>query len=534
MKFKLIGTDYFPENFPPTFKSSGIADFFQTNIEVGYSYNDENSYHASLYNASQLNGNRRDFSIIHPVVAYRMADFIDRHCMKLNEYFQNKNHSYTTPFLSTDPQKSIEIAGLKKYEDAKFNRFSRFEYIVYTDISRFFYSLYTHVIPWAYHTKPVAKSRRSPKDQQIFFNEADNIIQSSQGGQTIGLPVGPKMSLIFSELIGHAIDNEFTKLMSSISEKGTQIIYDFIRYNDDILIGTNSISETEIALATYRKAVRNFELDLNQAKTNIYSNNYTFEKHWKLDISQKFEFVRSSDSDSRIENLRSTLDFGYSLSIENKNQKILEYVIYMVIKSKFIYDDDLWKIIESFLMRVILISGYTIDYVVKLILWRYKLYKDINIKLWREQIYLILSKSIKLGHDNEVCWIICACQVLQINIPLKIARQIVKNCGPISIVAIINCAKRRLVVESIFKDIHAQISGELDIGRNWPVFLELAKVDNLPANNKFRKCNIMKQMYSNKVSIYEIENILSLLKYFGKKNYEKNEEILLRQINSFD
>ena len=534
MKSELIGTDFFPENFPPTLNSTEIANFFQTCIDVGPSYDDKNSYHASLYSASQYNSNRRDFSVIHPVVAYRMADFIERHHEKLNTYFQNRNHSYTTPILSAESQKSIEIAGIKKFEEAKYNRLSRFEFIVCTDISRFYYSLYTHVIPWAFHTKSVAKSRRSPKDQKIFFNEADKIIQSSQGGQTIGLPVGPKMSLIFSELIGHAIDNEFTKLMNSTSEKGKNIVFDFIRYNDDILIGTNSISETEIALATYRKAVRNFELDLNQAKTNIFSFDYTFDEHWKLDISQKFEFVQTSNSDSRLEYFRSILDFVFSQNIECKNQRILEFILIMLIKSRSIYEDDLWKIIESFLMRVILHGGYVIDYVVRLVLWRYKLYKDIDIKHWRELFYLVLNKSVKLGHDNEVCWIICACQILHINVPLKIGRQIVKNCGPISTVAIINCAKHNLVVWSIFKEIHYKIRDELDNGRYWPVFLELAKIDKLPENGKYSKCNIMYQMYQKRVSIYEINNMLSLLKSFDKRNFEKNENALLRQFDSFD
>src|SRR5260370_40427866 len=61
-------------------------------------------------------------------------------------------------------------------------------YVLKADISRFYPTLYTHSIPWALHTKEVAKAKK--KDSSLLGNLIDSATQATQHQQTLGIPVG--------------------------------------------------------------------------------------------------------------------------------------------------------------------------------------------------------------------------------------------------------------------------------------------------------------------------------------------------------
>ena len=73
------------------------------------------------------------------------------------------------------------------------------------DISSFYPSVYTHTIPWALHSKAVAKKNKA-KNDTYFGNILDGCSMGVQDWQTVGLPIGPDTSHIIAEIIGVAID----------------------------------------------------------------------------------------------------------------------------------------------------------------------------------------------------------------------------------------------------------------------------------------------------------------------------------------
>jgi hypothetical protein len=56
-----------------------------------------------------------------------------------------------------------------------------------TDMSRCYGSIYTHSIPWALHTKPVAKARRN--DDSLLGNRLDLWLRNAQDSQTVGIAI---------------------------------------------------------------------------------------------------------------------------------------------------------------------------------------------------------------------------------------------------------------------------------------------------------------------------------------------------------
>ena len=109
--------------------------------------------------------------------------------------------------------------------------------ILHTDVSRFYNSIYTHSIPWALHTKLIAKQRR--RDYTLLGNRLDRALRNMQDGQTMGIAIGPDASLIISEIVLAAIDESFQK---SGRVRG-------LRYVDDYELVFSSTSEAEDGLA---------------------------------------------------------------------------------------------------------------------------------------------------------------------------------------------------------------------------------------------------------------------------------------------
>jgi hypothetical protein len=62
--------------------------------------------------------------------------------------------------------------------------------------------LYTHAIPWALHTKPVAKANRNKTDG----DKIDKAVRNCSSGQTVGIPIGPDTSFVVAEIVLAAVD----------------------------------------------------------------------------------------------------------------------------------------------------------------------------------------------------------------------------------------------------------------------------------------------------------------------------------------
>ena len=204
-----------------------------------------------------------------------------------------------------DGDRSLRINSHNELDKSKLSNLSHYRFIVATDISRFYHSIYTHSIPWAFHGRAAAKKDRNTRSSNIFLNRADYILRCGQDGQTIGIPVGPDASRVFAEIVSTAIDLEFEK-RNKIDD------LTIVRHVDDVLIGVNSHADAEEALSRYREAIREFELDINENKTRIYSNDYHFSEVWPNDVSMRFDFAINGPRRLIPERLRAAFEHIFS------------------------------------------------------------------------------------------------------------------------------------------------------------------------------------------------------------------------------
>lgn len=145
--------------------------------------------------------------------------------------------------------------------------------ILSLDLSNFYHTLYTHSIPWVVDGKQESKKNRSDG----FANNLDKLIQKCQYGETHGIPTGNIASRIIAEFY-----------MCHIDLKLKNKKYKYSRYVDDIKFPYTSDSERESFLMEFNTLCREYNLVLNDKKTEI--NTFPFENNkQKIEIFSYFD-----------------------------------------------------------------------------------------------------------------------------------------------------------------------------------------------------------------------------------------------------
>lgn len=523
LKDDLLRIGYLPENLPPPFHTENIAKYFADNPS-GYLSDIKQPLRSAVYNSSKRGISRRTFSAVHPITAHDLAEFLQARAPELDKLFAGNKESFSIPKYTPDGDRALEIPSHNQLEMERLKRLSGYRFVAKTDISRFYHSIYTHSIPWAFHGKAAAKKVRKPDADDIYFNRLDFILRQGQDGQTIGIPVGPDASRYVAELICNAIDTAFVTRCASDE-------ITFIRHVDDIWIGAQSHADAERALWIYRSCLREFELDINENKTNIYAANFRFTDSWPSDVAFRIELAVNATEHRRDERLRAALEYAFDLSLSENDDGILKYAIRQLDLSA--HDWDEWSVLQPFLMRSAIHFGHTLDYVVRVLIWRKLTRDDLDDEKWEKIIRTLLDRHGRLGNDSEVCWLIFAAIILKAPIPTEIALTIVRNCGALSIVAILNlCSRDNAVLDAAFE----VISADSATGAMWPVFLEWsatgwhrnAEVSALVNND------VVKEMIGRAAYIFDSERLTRVFKGVETSKFSDITHAIEARISSYD
>jgi hypothetical protein len=362
--------------------------------------------------------------------------------------------------------------------------------------------------------------------EDIYFNRLDFTLRQGQDGQTIGIPVGPDASRFVAELINTAVDVEFAS-RCDVSD------FAVVRHVDDVWIGTHSHADAERCLWRYRESLREFELDINESKTHIYSANFRFTDAWPSDVSSRLELALQATENRREERLRAALEFAFDLTVSSGDDGILKYAIRQLDQSEQHW--DAWATLQPFLMRSAVHFGHTVDYVARVLVWR-KLTKDDLDGRWTAIVHSMLDHHGRLGNDSETCWLLFAALQLNIVVPQDVAERIVRNCGPLSIVSILNCVEANLVKKSIFNSAFDILSHESADGKMWPIFLEWgAKSWDRHAEVKVLVGNeVINGMSDKGVSIFGSSRLTRVFHEVDKSEYGGVVSAIESRMSSYD
>lgn len=510
LKLDLLRDGYLPENLPPTFHTEAIASHFEKNPPTGYYCDLIAPVRPALYSASKRGLTRRPFSVLHPGTAYDLAQFVETNELHLTRHFAKSTYSLSTPRHTPDGVRAVDIASHGELEAERLQRLSGFRFIAKTDISRFFHSIYTHAVPWAFHGKAAAKLDRRNASPDVFFNKLDHILRHGQDLQTVGIPVGPDASRYIAEVIAVAIDVLFND-----KHAGSDVAV--LRHVDDVWIGAHSHADAEHALWRYREALREFELDINESKTRIYAEEFSYTDAWPMDVGSRLE--QAIDAGDK---LRSALEYAFAKAVESNDDGVLKFAIRQLDRAHL--KPAQWSAVQPFLMRCAVHFGHTVDYVVRFLVWRKQVHDDLDEKRWFPILTGVLDRQARLGNDSEVCWLLFAALRLKIPISPDTAQKIVANCGALSIVAALHSPVSAPFAEAAF----ARLQQDTDNGPLWPLKLEWV-THQLNGHAALEASPLVDELASAKVSIFDSQRLTKV--FVG---VERPQSAIERRVSFYD
>jgi uncharacterized membrane protein (UPF0136 family) len=250
------------------------------------------------YNILRADGSSRRLSLTHPSAQIAVAEFYQKYGNLICYYCRKSPASIRSPekvgslfFVRGSMSEknklkgqgidtvSIELsvsnpASYFSYRghDRAFKFFNSSEYVrlekrytvmYFADVSKCFGSIYTHTLFWATADLQTAKDNTSALS---FSNAFDRLMQSMNFNETNGICVGAEVSRIFAELLLSEVDKRAIDRLNQ-QHLHYRVHYEFKRYVDDYYVFCENEKTARSVLAAIRLALADFNLHLNEQKT---------------------------------------------------------------------------------------------------------------------------------------------------------------------------------------------------------------------------------------------------------------------------
>ena len=288
----LVTKGYFPEAYvlPPCFEVTKHPKFGALYFPVKKCKKGKTQLNPETSEFQQVHFPKTDltdrtFGIINPKIHSDIAFTIAANWDEvINCIFNEENQVYSYSFpIPVDNKKLGQIGGLRSgrmiYEwiemaenDVASIAF-QYKYLIKTDIKNFYPSIYTHSIPWALHGKDLIRNEKDENNNlnrsnyNLIGNCLDKLFQNANDGCTNGIPIGPAVSDIISEVVLSGVDR---KLSQSLND--ADIINDVavVRFKDDYRILAKKESSGRSTIKFLQSALKEYRLELHDGKTEIY------------------------------------------------------------------------------------------------------------------------------------------------------------------------------------------------------------------------------------------------------------------------
>lgn len=391
--FQALQRGYFAEELPQTFNTDLYAHAITSHDLPGH-FDDKNKQALMLkHGIPNLKLRRRIAGVPNPITHRLLTknilvnwEQIQTHISK-SEISMSKvelRPNFTGRFITM----KYGFSGLK---EAQLSLRSSSRYILKTDIARFYGSIYTHSIPWALHGKEISKKNYS---DELLGNLLDKNVRNNQSRQTVGIPIGPDTSLVIAEMILTAFDVNLQREVDCTKA---------VRLSDDIEIGFKSFGDAERALNTIRSLLNDFELELNDAKTEIVELPLPTDAIWVMSL-RKHRFR------SKVQLQRSDLISYFNTVFHYANlypkDHVLNYSISRLSNVKIHAKN--WQLVQGLLSQCVMSDAGTLYRVLKFLYESDQKGHEIDLLNLEEMINHIIIQACSSRYSNEIAWALWA------------------------------------------------------------------------------------------------------------------------------
>ncbi len=277
----LVTSGYFPEPYvlPPCFKVTAHPSY-----QKEYFSHTRSKFQPSVTEYLQVlfpktEVTDRTFGIIHPDIHSDIARTIARNWTPLmRSMFDGGNqvcaYSFPIPLDKNNPGAIGRLrSGRMIYEFIEMAEQDlaaiayRFKFLITTDVKNFYPSVYTHSIPWAIHGKQRIRTGSNRYNFSFFGNRLDKLFQNANDGCTNGIPVGPAVSDMASEIVLSGVDRMLSKRLTkrNLAEKVC-----VVRFKDDYRVLARTREEGRSVIKELQAALKEYRLELNDEKTEVH------------------------------------------------------------------------------------------------------------------------------------------------------------------------------------------------------------------------------------------------------------------------
>ena len=276
-EFLLREESYNSVKFPPYIKFDSLIEKISAELNNNSQIYKKNAGNKNIYPSSYENVNYklftnkdgqyawRLFQLIHPVLYVDLVHKITEkdNWSDIKSAFDRFNTNIVCASMPIVPPKESGtkeqiLEWSKQVEQKSIELGLEYDYIFHTDIVDCYGAIYTHSIPWAIHTREVAKQERNDK---CIGNAIDTALKGMNYGQTNGIPQGSVLMDFIAEMVLGYIDKYLSNCLDESME------YHIIRYRDDYRIFTNSKQDGDTIIRELSKILSEMGMRLNGEKT---------------------------------------------------------------------------------------------------------------------------------------------------------------------------------------------------------------------------------------------------------------------------
>jgi hypothetical protein len=410
----LLKSHYLADDFPSVVTTSNFADYCVTNhtsLQTVETLLKRTTLYGT-FSVPRTTTTRRVMALPHPTSQLALSRLMADHRSDIQAAIDSSK--ITLYATNPDTQADRAFSGVDfKYKSKKEPEIlARYPVIMKADIANFFHTIYSHSLPWAVLGKQTVKDIREGKDKQAkealdqhWASQIDLAIQRGNSRETFGIPVGPDTSRIIAEILLAGVQKA-EPLAQMIQGQGAY------RLVDDFFIGFEDESAARRCQDALRRALWDYNLHLNETKTQIVHSSSVFDSEWKFEIDNLPIPKGSSKQYSGVERL---LEITLRHCDARKDWFPAIFCCHRLLALQ-IKSENL-RFIRDCVLRVGRDFTTCLKFVAQFVINYRELLKDSEsqetIKTWARQI---LAVHAKRGHDFEVAWVLVICGVLGLSV----------------------------------------------------------------------------------------------------------------------
>ena len=344
----------------------------------------------------------RQFTILNPISFFYLSREIANSWQDIKKHLKKTRCSSSAVIFDWDGQRTFLRPNFRAREERVRQLSLQNPFLLHSDVSRFYHSIYTHSIPWALHTKKFAKANRTLKH---LGNRLDTLVRNGQDGQTIGLPVGPESSRVLAEIIGVALDEAVCRLDKRLKRS-------MVRFVDDITAGAQNGEDAEKTRIIIRKTLHNFQLDINEDKTEtirIVSLEYG---SWRHELYAAMPRIGGTVA-------KYEMFFDLILRLSNlwPRANVPVYALKQA-RARFIASSR-WTAVEDFLLMIYRSYPTTLATIVEIFVNRNHSKGDVSLAKMENFIRSNLKILIDTDRLGELSWMLFLAKALRVSIKIS-------------------------------------------------------------------------------------------------------------------